>query len=232
MAKYPDNQGIQPEPDVFALESAVDLVHRESEQHVEDAARILHDDLGGLLVGASMDMAWIAAQPALSAAVHEKLARAQALLRNAVLVKRQLVEDLRPSLLENVGLNAALRWYLKGDHSGTVTKFTDALLDPEPELSAQVRVAVFRIFQDAISDVVSQGHTGTLTVRSGVYQSELRCELYHERAEPSGVAEETNASRRISMERRALQVGGHLTWGLASQNYRLCLNVPLDVTSS
>jgi signal transduction histidine kinase len=60
--------------------------------------------LGGLLVGAIMDVGWVSQQTGSSDAVKEKLARATGLLRSAIELKRGLIERLRPTLLDNVGL--------------------------------------------------------------------------------------------------------------------------------
>ena len=76
-------------------------------------ARDLHDELGGLLVGAVMDLAWaeqhMSAPPA---ELKQKLVRARQTLAAAIDMKRKLIEELRPTLLDNVGLFAALRWYV------------------------------------------------------------------------------------------------------------------------
>jgi CHASE3 domain sensor protein len=77
-------------------------------------ARELHDELGGLLVGARMDISW--AEQHLAGdhpEVKQRLHRVQQNLSAGVDLKRRIIEELRPTLLDNVGLFAALRWQLK-----------------------------------------------------------------------------------------------------------------------
>ncbi len=90
--------------------SAADLLEtlRRSELEIEaeksSLARTLHDEVGGLLVGAVMDMSWIAQRSDLADVAKDKLARAIGLLRAAIDIKRKVVEALSPSLLDQVGL--------------------------------------------------------------------------------------------------------------------------------
>src|ERR1700677_5247889 len=99
--------------------SAADLLEslRRSEMEIEaeksSIARTLHDEVGGLLVGAVMDISWISQQSGQWDVVKNKLARAIGLLREAIDIKRKLVETLRPSLLDDVGLCSTIGWHLK-----------------------------------------------------------------------------------------------------------------------
>src|SRR4029079_1024485 len=74
-------------------------------------ARDIHDELGGILVGAKMDIAWVEERlkkrdPESSA----KLERALQALDDGVQIKRRIVEELRPTLLDNLGLSAPIDW--------------------------------------------------------------------------------------------------------------------------
>ena len=74
-------------------------------------ARDIHDELGGILVSAKMDVAWVEERlkkrdPESAA----KLERALQALDDGVQIKRRIIEELRPTLLDNLGLAAALDW--------------------------------------------------------------------------------------------------------------------------
>ena len=90
-------------------------------------ARELHDELGGLLVGARMDISW--AEQHLGdddSGLKERLRRVQQNLSAGVDLKRRIIEELRPTLLDNVGLFAALRWQLKETCGGAGLKCTES----------------------------------------------------------------------------------------------------------
>ena len=106
------------------LSSALQQSQVDAENGHYALARTLHDDLGGLLVGAIMDVGWIANQPALPENCREKLSRAQGLLKAAIDLKRELIENLRPTLLDNVGLFSTLQWHLKDRCKSAAISYT------------------------------------------------------------------------------------------------------------
>ena len=74
-------------------------------------SRELHDELGGLLVAARMDVSWLEEKVAShDPEVQEQFKRVQDALQAGVDLKRRVVENLRPTLLDNLGLFPALRW--------------------------------------------------------------------------------------------------------------------------
>src|ERR1700681_328832 len=79
-----------------------------AEKEKSELARNLHNELGGLLTAAKMDLSWLQARPdqPLSA---QRLAQLGDALDEAMNVKRRVVEHLRPSLLDHFGLATALR---------------------------------------------------------------------------------------------------------------------------
>src|SRR5690348_15531104 len=86
-------------------------LQRLAEKEKSELARTLHDELGGLLTAAKMDLSWL--QSRVEKPEHqERLAQLGSVLDEAMGLKRRVVEDLRPSLLEHFGLTTALRDYV------------------------------------------------------------------------------------------------------------------------
>ncbi len=118
-------------------------------------ARELHDELGGLLVGARMDISW--AERNLSGndpGVKERLHRVQQNLAAGVDLKRRIIEELRPTLLDNVGLFAALRWQLKETCGNAGLECTESYPDAEPQFGSETAIALFRIAQEAFTNIL------------------------------------------------------------------------------
>src|SRR6202050_3827587 len=83
-----------------------------AEKERSELARKLHDELGGLLTAAKMDLSWL--QSHLGEPANERrLAQLGDVLDQAMNVKRRVVEHLRPSLLDHFGLPTALRAHLE-----------------------------------------------------------------------------------------------------------------------
>jgi signal transduction histidine kinase len=137
--------------------SAALIEHIQSAMEQQKAllARELHDELGGLLVGAVMDVAW--AEQHVSAPAPElrqKLARARQALAAAIDLKRKLIEDLRPTLLDNVGLFAALRWHVKSTCKGLSLNCTVQVPEEERRFQPNLPITLFRIVQEALAVIV------------------------------------------------------------------------------
>ncbi|MGB9332807.1 MAG: histidine kinase [Steroidobacteraceae bacterium] len=115
-------------------------------------ARELHDELGGLLVAAKMDLSHI--ERSLGAERAELRARIAQLSRNLdtlISAERRLVERLQPGLLVHVGLFAALRWYAEDLAAHTGGAYRVMLPTEEAPLELPVRVALYRAAQEAIA---------------------------------------------------------------------------------
>src|SRR5579864_3988160 len=80
-----------------------------SEREKSELAHKLHDELGGLLTAAKMDLSWIQSRMDPKNPLISRFAQLGAVLDEAMDLKRQLVEELRPSLLEHFGFATAVR---------------------------------------------------------------------------------------------------------------------------
>ena len=79
-----------------------------AERDKASTARALHDDLGCLMVAAVMDLAWVEKNlDGHEDEVRRRLARVRQTLGVAIDAKRKIIEELRPSLLDDIGLFAA-----------------------------------------------------------------------------------------------------------------------------
>ncbi|MBS0389398.1 MAG: CHASE3 domain-containing protein, partial [Proteobacteria bacterium] len=138
--------------DLSALSSHLQQVR---EQEKGELARELHDELGGLLVAAKMDLTWlrrrVAAEDADSRLRWERVLGA---LDAGVDLKRRVVEQLRPTLLDNMGLYAALRWQLQESCGRAGLKCTDSMPDEELSISGVASIAIFRIAQEAMTNII------------------------------------------------------------------------------
>jgi signal transduction histidine kinase len=122
-----------------------------SEREKSGLARELHDDLGGYLIGAVMDLTSLSSLIAsLGPEANHKMMRARQAMTDAIALTRRLTEQLRPTLLDNVGLFTALRWQLKNAGDRAHVKCIDHLPEIEPQLSSRALIALFRSAQEAL----------------------------------------------------------------------------------
>jgi signal transduction histidine kinase len=115
-------------------------------------ARELHDEIGGLVTAAVMDLTRAQTRmPPLDSELRELLERVRATLEAAIDVSRRMVEELRPSILDNFGLFAALKWQFKKSSRDSNAACSDFYPEIEPEFDSKASTALFRIAQEALT---------------------------------------------------------------------------------
>ncbi len=147
---------------------------REEEKRI--LARDLHDDFGSYLTAINMDVSRVRDKIAASAPEHAaKLDRTLTLLNSAIEMKRQLVSELRPSMLDNLGLGPALEQYIEEWSRRTRIRAT---FDYEGELTSTDEgclIAIFRVFQEALNNVLK--HAQATRVSAYTYRNADRIEF-------------------------------------------------------
>ncbi len=124
----------------------------------EERARLahdIHDELGSILVTAKMDLSWVYSRlkdkdPALA----QKLSRAMGSLDEGVDIKRRIIEDLRPTVLDSMGLGAALDWYVNHTCRRGNLKCELSINPTDIQLPSAISIALFRVLQEALTNVL------------------------------------------------------------------------------
>jgi signal transduction histidine kinase len=128
-------------------------------------ARDIHDELGGVLVSAKMDVSWAEERlRKFDSDAAAKLRRALESLDAGVALKRRIIEELRPTLLDNLGLGAAIEWQAHQvcDRAGidlSLNLPTDA-----PPLPPDIAIALFRIVQEALTNVLKYANAKRIEI--------------------------------------------------------------------
>ncbi len=197
-------------------------------------AREVHDELGSTLTGLRIDLDWlIDHQSSAPAGAAEKYTGMLSLLESAVTATRKIVTDLRPSILDDLGLSSAMRWQIGEYRKQSAMRFE--LRSPEPDLvidRAQALV-LFRIFQETITNVTRYAKATVvdidLTQTPVAYIMQIR---------DNGVGIADNDMRKQTshgirgMRERAEQLGGTLSIsGEAGKGTTVVVTLPRDATS-
>jgi signal transduction histidine kinase len=127
-----------------------------AEQEKADIARTLHDELGGLLTAAKMDLSWLQSRVHVPE-LQERLAQLGGVLDEAMDLKRRLVDDLRPSLLDHFGLPIALRTYVDAACSRAGLRVDMELAEEAQTLPRETAIALFRVVQEGLTNTIRHG---------------------------------------------------------------------------
>jgi PAS domain S-box-containing protein len=192
-------------------------------------ARQLHDEFGQSLTALKMDLTWLTKRIPRNDEKVERLRGMNALVDDNIVLMRQIATDLRPNLLDDLGLNAALEWQTE-----EYSRRSDLAIDldmPKGDLALPpaVNTALFRIYQEAVTNVTRHaqathvnaslqltGQTLILTVQdngNGISDGELKAPF---------------SLGLLGMRERAAQCGGELTiCGVKGKGTTLTVRIPL-----
>jgi signal transduction histidine kinase len=169
-----------PHPSYHDLRSVIRQLHESTEAHQIALHRALHDQLGGLIVSAAMDLSAAVRTLGASGLVDFRLARAQSSMVAAIDLERELSEDLRPSLLDNIGLFAALRWYVRHGcpHSSVVC--SEHFPGEEMSLSSVAVTTLYRIGQESLALAFNEPDLKSVDLDVSVDNPVLQLSVAHE----------------------------------------------------
>ncbi len=174
-------------------------------------ARELHDELGGLLVAMRMDIAQI--RKRVAAASDPELQphwdRVDQALGAGLELKRRVIEELRPTLLDNMGLFTALRWLCSQRAEQAQLQLETFGLDEDIDLPPETGIAVFRTVQEAVSNTIRHSGATQLTVTAEVDEGRLVVRVADNgRGIPDDAEQRAGAHGLRQMRFRMESVGG------------------------
>jgi signal transduction histidine kinase len=134
------------------------LLHT-TERDRSELAKKLHDELGGLITAAKMDMQWLSAHigASLDAPATEKFNSVVQMLNQAMMLKRRVVENLRPSLLDHFGLGVALRSHFEEHCKSAGVECVASLPEDSVALSATAQLTLFRVAEEVLTGILARG---------------------------------------------------------------------------
>ncbi len=183
-----------------------------SEQEKSALSRELHDELGGLLVAARMDLSWLQNRLQISdPAVETRFRRIHESLSAGVDLKRRVVEELRPTLLDNMGLFAAIRWQYKESCRRTNLDCTESIPEEELPFSPEAAIGVFRVVQEALVNIVKHAEASKVDLIVDYRNDALFIEITDDgKGIPPERLEVITTHGLASMRHRVAGLGG--TW--------------------
>lgn len=205
--------------------------HMESQRETQQAwvARELHDEVGAVLTLLRLELAGLRLQLGDSSPVSARLDELVSRVGNAQQEVRRLSSSLRPALLDSLGLMTTLRWYISR-FAGT-TGIELALTLPEyVRLSVPAATAIFRIIQEALTNIASHSGADSVGVTVDKVDGWLRVEITDNGCGIAAERLEHPESFGLSgMRERASHFGGQLDIsGLPGKGTRIAVSIPLS----
>jgi signal transduction histidine kinase len=172
-------------------------------------ARELHDATGQALTALGLGLRSVATtlrQDVEQAA--QRLRQLEGLTASTLDELRHLIADLRPSHLDDLGLASTLRWYAKDLQTRVPLEVNVEIIGEEYPLNPAIKIALFRVTQEALSNVIKHSGAKHATVRLHFREQEANLQV-----EDDGCGFEPSAA---AMSRRP-------SWGLLGMQERAAL---------
>ncbi|MBV9988513.1 MAG: PAS domain S-box protein [Chitinophagaceae bacterium] len=182
---------------------------REEERKI--LAREVHDELGQLASVVKMDIDWLALRlPALEEVPRKRVQHAASTADLLINTIRKIAATLRPSMLDELGLNASLSWQCKEFSmlNGIPCSF-EQLLD-DTRLPMKTKNELFRICQESLTNVMRHANATQVKVQISGTSAGVRL-IISDNGRGFDMAQKTNTLGLIGMRERALSVNGTLT---------------------
>ena len=179
----------------------------------EERARLahdIHDELGSILVTAKMDLSWVYNRlkdkdPVLA----QKLARAMGSLDEGVDIKRRIIEDLRPTVLDSLGLGAAIEWYVNHTCQRGNLKCELSINPRDIQFPSAISIALFRVLQEALTNILRHARATTAWIALEQEKGGLTLVIRDDGIGLSSGSEQKKLSHGIlGMRQRVTSLGG------------------------
>ncbi len=139
-------------------------------------ARELHDEIGQQLTGLKLLMEHYAETP--ERPPQQSLAEGQAIILGLLKQTQELALELRPQVVDRLGLRAGLQWHIQRYEvrTGIRVRFNFKGLD-EDKLSAELKITAFRLIQEALTNVARHAGVKAAAVRISIVKTHLSIQI-------------------------------------------------------
>ena len=181
------------------------------EEERTSIAREIHDELGQALTALKLDLAWIKRRSGNGDDVRAKLDDMSRATDEIIHTVRRISAELRPQILDDVGLRAALEWQADEftRHSGVPCHVTANIGDLR--LDKDLATAVFRIFQEALTNIARHARATRVDVHLRLERGQLKLDIIDDGVGVPEIAPYSATLGLLGMRERARRAGGDCT---------------------
>ena len=193
-------------------------------------AREVHDDLGQSLTALKLDLAWLKGRLARDQrALHDKAETMMELIDSTIQTVRRIAAELRPAVLDDLGLAAAIEWQAQDFQNRTGIRCEVRKTLNDIQLDCDLSTAFFRIFQETLTNVARHAKATDAEISLEEKQNSLILDI---KDNGRGITEEEvhglNSLGILGMRERALLLGGELRIsGAPGKGTTVTVRIPL-----
>ncbi|MGQ9819449.1 MAG: ATP-binding protein [Candidatus Kapaibacteriales bacterium] len=201
------------------------------EEEKKKLAFEIHDELGHVLTAMKLELSWLIKKKHLREEVlHERLRKTIDLIETTLRKVRSISSQLRPSVLDHFGIVAAIEWQALEFQKITSIRCRLFLTKEEISLDEQRAIAIFRIFQEILTNVARHSKASRVDVHLEIDGNNLILTVSDN---GKGIRTEDLSAKRslgiVGMKERANAINGKLSiHGVANIGTTVTLTIPLS----
>jgi PAS domain S-box-containing protein len=229
--------------DITERRGAQEQLHRHREQLRDLAARLeaareaertriareIHDELGQALTALKIDLTWLKRRlPQPAPELAGKVDGMEAILNDTAGAVQRIATELRPGVLDELGLQAAIQWQAREFETRTGIACRVELATEQSAVDATRATAAFRIFQEALTNVARHAGATQVLVRFTLSAQALDLSVQDNgRGISEGALADSGSLGLVGMRERATTLGGTVTiTGVPGRGTTLTLHLP------
>ena len=194
-------------------------------------ARKIHDDMGQALTALKIDLSWLNKRLAEDQdAIREKLQSMNSLIDETIETVHNVSEDLRPGILDDFGLAAAIEWQAEEFQKRTGIECTAGFPPEEFDLSKEKSTNLFRIVQESLTNVIRHAAATKVEINLAVKDSILLLVVQDNgKGIPAEAVTDPTAFGLIGIEERVHSMDGEVDIiGIRNNGTRIIVRISLS----
>jgi len=201
---------------------------REEEQ--KRLARELHDELGGSLTSLKYDLLWMEQQTSRQGNVTQRCKAMRDLIDTTTKTVQRISSELRPKILDNLGLAAAIEWQASEFQKRTGIRTQVQLAAELPHLDESTTTGVYRIVQESLTNVARHAQATEVYIVLQVRDHQLHVEIKDNgRGFDHALLDHPESLGLLSIQERARMIGGSATiLGTLGKGTQVTADVPTE----
>ena len=204
-------------------------VQNAREEERKRVAREIHDELGQALTAIKIDLSSLVHDFPPEAQETKRIESISKVVDQTIKSVRRISTELRPGILDDMGLIAAVEWAAEEFEARTGTRCRLELLENDNSIDPDRATAIFRILQETLTNVARHANAACVYVRLFKEGGNIVLEVHDDGR--GATEEQLSASGSLGihgMRERALLLGGELAIrGISSQGTTVLVRIPL-----
>lgn len=215
------------EEQIAALKDALALLENAREAEYRRISRELHDEVGQSLTSLLLQIKALQMEE-MSAEAADGLNLLRTTVTDMLGNVRRLAQNLRPVVLENLGLIAAIEWYAEGLMERVGIDIACRLPRERLVISERIELAAYRIVQEGLTNIVRHAKAKNVVIHLNTYNGKLILSIRDDGCGMNPDDEQNGLGLSGMRERAALLGGGLRILSATGQGTQLIVELPLS----